>query len=520
MEPNFADLDLNSTETAAGADTAVKAQAAGPAAPLRSTRMTATRLGTVQTQLEQIISSLTWLEAFRLGEGIDAVTGSQAASALQPFTLQQKTIKSSQEHYRFIQSESAYNQEVETSVSGKYNIEGITLSASAKYLQKVKYSELTTTLLASYEVDYNGYDEANDYQFTEAAKGMLAEPAKFRGAFGDYFIAGYQRGARFMAVYGCQASSAESMIEFQASFGAEAPDVFSAEGSARFLSAASSNKISITCDLFMEGYEGVGPQGPWTPEKIREALNWFKANAAGIPVRTKLRHYSTLDPTYPHAVDIAPDVFVELRRLYTKVWDVRSHYHSCPPNYQSQFTNDYQTLDAGVTANQSILPTDQVQRLKYEQLADSLLSRMNDVMDRMDFYFKVLKVVNTEPANGAGIDEGTGQQSWLYGFNAYTKSSAVALHSTTLKYNDSWHVGWREHTFEFGPDSTYLIVGWQVVSNWNDGTNGSWQKRVDQILLTSQAAVHVQSLYDRGCDWSFTVYYVDAKDYQFQYAGE
>lgn len=515
MEPNFADLDLNATETDAPAGTAVKKQADGQAAPLRSGRLAAKRLGTVQTQLEQIIAGLTWLEAFRLGEGIDAVTGSQTASALQPFTPQQRTVKSSQEHYRFVQSDSAYNQEVEASVSGKYNIEGITVSASSKYLEKVKYSELTSTLLASYEVDYNGYDESNDYQFTDAAKGLLSEPDKFRGAFGDYFIAGYQRGARFMAVYACQATTAEKMIEFQASFGAEAPDVFSAEGSARFLSAASSHNISITCDLFMEGYEGVGPQGPWTPEKIMEALNWFKANATGTPLRTKLKHYSTLAPTYPHAVDIAPDVFVELRRLYTKVWDVRSHYHSCPANYQSQFTNDYEALDAGVTANQSILPTDPAQRLKYEQLADSLLSGMNDVMDRMDFYFKVLNVVKTEPAKGTTIEEGQGQQTWLYGFNTYTKSQAVSIQANNQRYSESWHIGWREHTFEFGPGGPYLIVGWEVVSNWNDGTNGSWTKQVDQILLTTQSAIHVKSEYDRGCDWSVTVYWVYAKDYQF-----
>ncbi|MBD0254878.1 MAG: hypothetical protein ICV83_04090 [Cytophagales bacterium] len=518
MEPNFADLDRSPTKAAvpAIAGTPAKNQAAPPAASPRPTQPAPTRLGTVQTELDQIIAGLTWLEAFRLGDGINAVTGSQTASALLPFTVQQQTVKSSQEHYRFIQSDSAYNQEVETSVSGKYNIEGVTVSASAKYLEKVKYSELTTTLLASYEVAYNGYDEATDYQFTEAAKGMLDKPDQFRGAFGDYFIAGYQRGARFMAVYACQATTAEKMTEFQTSFGAETPDVFTAEGSARFMSAASSHSITITCDLFMEGYQGVGPEGPWTPEKILEALDWFKANATGIPVRAKLKHYSTIDPAYPHTVDIVPDVFVELRRLYTKVWDVRSRYHSCPAHYQPQFASDFNALDTGVTSKQDILATDQAQRLQYEQQADALLSGLNDVMDRMDFYFKVLNVVGTEPANGATIDEGNGQQAWLYGFNVYTKSPAVTIHSTTLNYKDSWHVGWRDHTFEFGPDGTYLIVGWEVVSNWNDGTNGSWEKKVNQILLTSQAAVYVKSLYDRGCDWSFTVYFVDAKDYQFQ----
>lgn len=515
MEPNYADLDLNATETPATAATPVKKQADGQAAPLRFPRLASRRLGTVQTELDQIISGLNWVQGFKKGEGINAITGSQTASALQDFTPQQKTVKSSHEHYRFIQDDSEYNQEVEASAAGKYNMEGIQVSASTKYLQKVKYSELSTTLLATYEVVYAGYDEANEYRFTEAAKGMLADPAKFRRAFGDYFIAGYQRGARFTAVYACQTTSAKQMNEFQSSFGAETPDVFSAEGSVRFLSAATKNHVSITCDLFMEGYEGVAPEGPWTPEKIMETLNWFKKNATGTPLRAKLRHYSTLDPNYPYTVDIVPDVFVELQRLYLKVWDVRSRYHSCPARYQSQFTNAFNALDAGVTSKQSLLPIDPVQRRDYERQADILLALLKDVMDRMDFYFEVLNAVRTEPAINSPIEEGVGQQAWLYGFNTYPKSQAVTINSTTLNYKDDWHIGWREHTFGFGPDHTYLIVGWKVVSNWTDGTNGQWEKKVDQILLTNQAAVHVQSLYDRGCDWSFVVYYVNAKDYQF-----
>jgi hypothetical protein len=58
-------------------------------------------------------------------------------------------------------------------------------------------------------------------------------------------------------------------------------------------------------------------------------------------------------------------------------------------------------------------------------------------------------------------------------------------------------------------------VGWQVISNWGDGPNGCWWKETNQILGSDHAAVHVKSQYDRGCDWSLRVYYVEAKDYQF-----
>ncbi len=43
------------------------------------------------------------------------------------------------------------------------------------------------------------------------------------------------------------------------------------------------------------------------------------------------------------------------------------------------------------------------------------------------------------------------------------------------------------------------------------------EERVPGLHLLDQvAAVHVKSQYDRGCDWSMRVYFVDAKDYQFE----
>ena len=63
-------------------------------------------------------------------------------------------------------------------------------------------------------------------------------------------------------------------------------------------------------------------------------------------------------------------------------------------------------------------------------------------------------------------------ESWLYGFSTYSKSNAVVINSLDDRYHEDWHIGWREHTFEFRNDNA-LIVGWEVVSNWNDGSNGS-----------------------------------------------
>jgi hypothetical protein len=230
-----------------------------------------------------------------------------------------------------------------------------------------------------------------------------------------------------------------------------------------------------------------------------------------------LKHYSAIAPNYPRTIPVAPQVFVDLRLLYTQLWDIRARYDSIPTYYQTQYKRQYTTLDYVIVANQANLAEDANKRRDYQQQADNLKSELDDVYSRMDFYFHVKEYLETnpEPAQGRKIKETKGTNTWMYGFDRYPKSSAVVIHSTRLNYKQGYRIGHRNHTFEFGADSRYLIVGWEVLSNRKDGLNGSWWKSVDRILLSDRATVQVESRYDRGFDWSLVVYYVDVKDYQF-----
>ena len=83
-------------------------------------------------------------------------------------------------------------------------------------------------------------------EFTEEAKKLISKPADFRRVYGDYFIAGGQRGSRFVAIYVCQASSMENMDKFKAKFKGEAPEVFEAEGSTEFMQSRPQRTISAS----------------------------------------------------------------------------------------------------------------------------------------------------------------------------------------------------------------------------------------------------------------------------------
>ena len=465
------------------------------------------------SELDAVLTGVPWGDGWDFTKGVDAVTGSLMPSALDPASPVERTVKKSYESYRFVQSESELDSEIETAVSGKYNISGVTVSASTEYVQKIKFSELAISLVASYRAEYDGYDEIQQPQLTAQAKGLIGDPAKFRHQYGDYFVKGGRRGSNFHAVYVCQARSVSNMSEFKAKLGAETPDVFSAEGSARFKQATSEHNISVSADVWMDGYEGTSPTGPWTPDKILDALAWFKQHEKGVHTRAELMHYSSLDPSYPRTVDVAPEVFVALRKLYTALWTVRALYHSCPPNYLREFTDRYNDLENEITSRQSALATDGALRADLQKRTDALRSGLTVVFDRMVFASKVRDSIGTEPGSGH-VTEDSGRRSYFYGYNQYPRSDAVTIKMDSEQYSDVWQIGWRDHVFDWRHEDR-LVVGWEVVSNWADGTNGWWRQDSAPILLSHRANVYVKSWYDRGCNWTLNVWWVDAKDYDF-----
>jgi hypothetical protein len=372
------------------------------------------------------------------------------------------------------------------------------------------------TLIARFESHCVDYDRLADARLTDRARRLMQDdPVRFRYAYGDYFVAGGRRASRFTAVYTCASTTVDKMQEFKSRIGASMPEVFSAEGSARFKETAKNSDVSISTHVFMEGTDGDYPGGgDWTPEKVIEALGWFKRNQRGVYLTALLHHYNTLEPAYPRSVDVPPQAFAELRRLYLSAWDVRAQYGSCPSHYKEKLSGEFRQLTTRLEASKEDLVTDLQLRGDMQQACDLLGARLKAVYDRLEAYLRVTQLVKDEPGKDRPIEEGQGQQVWLYGIRDWVKSDAVVVHRNDSRYEEKWQIGWREATIGFS-SSKALVVGWEVVSDWNDGTNGQWWKTTDQNLLKDQAYVHVKSQYDRGCAWTLHVYYVDAADYQF-----
>lgn len=469
-----------------------------------------------KTDLSPVQAGVPWREDFEFGAGLDAVTGDVTGSALVPFKPKKVTTKGhSSTRLTVITNESDLTTEIEASASGKYNEEGVTVSASTSYLDKISLSKLAITILMHFEVMYADYDLADSYALTDEAKKMMADREKFRSAYGDYFVAGGKRGSRFTCLYTCRSESASELQKFSAKVGAETPDLFSADGAASFEKMAKSSSVDISIEIDMEGYTGTPPKVGLKPSDVLPVLEWFQKNEEGIYLLTRLQHYNTLDPTYSRLVDVAPSVFVELRHLYDTVWTARALYNGCPDTYRRQLDAEYHALNDGVEANSNQLATDTKLRRKYAHDADDLVGKLQDVADRQAFYALLAKV--QEPKQGAKIYEQAGEQHrWLYGYSTWSQSAAVVINSITqhFKIKGAW-LDHKKHDFEVGPDQTKLVVGWEVTANWTDGTDGHWEKSLPRIVGGHHSVVLVSSLEGRGCDWTVTVYYVDAADYQF-----
>lgn len=470
-----------------------------------------------KTALDPTIAGLPWGEGFKVGIGINAVTGVVSGTAVDYKNLVPSLTRDAVINYSLVSSEKEMEQQIEVAANGKYNMDGVKLGASASFLNKIAYSETAVTLVAKYEEQGIYYEQADEYQLTAQAKNLISSnPEKFRSIYGDYFISGQKMGSRFLAVYTCRTTDESSMNKFKASFSASAPEVFEASGSTDFEKAAKENNVSITINIYMDGINGTPPNFPNTPEGVLEALKWFKANKDGEPLRTMLTHYSVLDNQFSPTVNIAPEIFVELRQLYSSRWIMNSLYDSLPFYYRNQYEAAVSKIDSEIESYSNILSTDAAKRKELMDEVTKIIGQLKDIYARQDFYFKVKAAANSEPKENEEIKETKGgPQHWLYGYSQYPKSTAVVIHTKEIKYFEHWHTGHRQKTIEFGPDQNNLIVGWELVANDGDGTDGYWWKATNQIILTSYGAVHIKSKFDRGVNWTVRYFYVDAKDYQF-----
>lgn len=472
------------------------------------------------TELDPIIIDAPWLGTFSPGAGVDAISGKIAATAVESCKWTPPGGNISHTHIRLIQNEHDFGLEVENSLSGKFNIEDISLSSANSFVCKIAYSALTCTLVAEHHFESTGYEEGFNYKLSPTALAALKRSKDdFRKIYGDYFVAGARKKSRFLALYILKSNSFQEMVDFKREIGASIYNVLSADGSTKFNQAATNHNISISVDLIMEGVkEDYIPPEELTPQAIPKALSWFTQNMDGIPAYAKLIHYSALSTEISITVDVAPKIFLKLKSLYQLSRHIDGRYSSIPAKYQGVLGDLRNAFHYELELNQAVLAVNSKVLENISALGHKLKSALDAICARMDFYYEVSTLIASEPASKDKLIPNTApDQKWVYGYtSAMRRDAAVVINSTQKKFHaDASPFSVNECLLSLDENRDRLVVGWEVCSDRGYAHNGSWRKESGSILLSHQGAIHVQSEGSRGCDWVVTFYYVDSADYDF-----
>jgi len=154
-----------------------------------------------------------------------------------------------------------------------------------------------------------------------------------------------------------------------------------------------------------------------------------------------------------------------------------------------------------------------------EQLLDTLSEKMNNwfcdgklILAYEDLYYQCKE--SKKKSNTKGTENGK-QYKWNSGIIEYPDNENVVIE---LKFEHDFKKDYKllttqKHTFKYD-ENKYIIVGYQVLANWHDGTCGSW-KRTAGDILSSSIQIQVESEGSRGTSWTVRVYAVKKENFNF-----
>lgn len=456
-----------------------------------------------------VASDVPWSAKYELGLGVNALNNVACARAVKPIAPAPSAGVGSlrvSTSIDVVDSAEAHSSRLAVELSGRYTIRDFDFGGSLSYLNEVQCSSKTLSVVLSEEVVEKGYEGTGAYQLTPDAQAYLrAEGAeKFRDRFGDYFVADVRRGARFIAVYVCEANTRKELNQFDAEFSLQSKK-FDVATKDEFQELLEKHHIRLKAHLFFDGCKGVIPfRTVSDTADVGRALAWFNDHIDPAPLFAKLYHYSML-PECAALTNRIPgdlDLLVKAKAFYASLWRLKADVAFCPPNYSEGVKARFAPLyDKAVLDSNRIL--DRCDLIdEYAQKTAALQAQTTDILRRYQKYLKIKADAETEPKQKEKM-RSSEATVWRYGLSDYP--------GCILKeeiFRAGWKIGWQERDFHFQePGKT--IVGYELISNWTDGSNGDWWKTSYGGLLGHRLDLHISSYYDKGCDWTIRAYLVD-----------
>lgn len=454
--------------------------------------------------LPSYITDVAWRGGFTPGCGIDAITGSVKATAISsPFIDPNGNMTVSQ-YSQSVTNQTQSDDLFSGFISASVNVEGISGSASTSFLTEVNYSSTSSTVLTfrkDLEADYGCITSPT---LTDEAKSLMnASGSGFRDTYGDYFIDGIISGSQLIFMLEFTSDTEANHTVFMASISADIPDQLSADFQTQVQSAASTTNTAINFTVYQQGAGEPGTPLSWEQENLDDLVKNYIASMSPIPQYVRLAHYSTIAgcSNYSQVVNFDPDAASSITTLYQDFWTIIQLFNNAESRFTALFNGEFQAFSNGLKVHQDDLITDAAQYYYYRTLADRLLA-----------YFYAIDAIPSEQAVSGTINNETkgGLQQWQFGFRDMSRAGLRKASVTVLRENHG-DTGSKGGALQFVPDPpapTAIIVGWEVIANWTDGTDGHWNKDPTVILMSSAGNAWAQSLKHRGLNWTANYYYV------------
>jgi hypothetical protein len=473
---------------------------------------------------------LDWLPGFQLGLGIEAPSVQLLGMAVKSFAVQERPERKEWTDLKVIDSEEKLAHAVEVGASASFNNFTVEASFATNWRKEVSCSHRTMTILLQKEIAWPealvGVPEVT--LRAEAEQRLRDGTASFRAAYGDYFIAGYVKKARFYAVYRCETSSEEALTAFKAE-GDFAYEMLSVAGNTQLMERAKKHGVNISCRVVTEGTTGGGTAAlPVQPAQIEAEYKHFCEHVVGLPSQAVLYHYCLVNPHIGNSLDVNPDNLVAAQALYRKLLTADTRTTDIPRNYRRHLMSTLDTIRDKAHAH---IPPD----LRCETSVLRELALETDAwLDAYEETYAYYKLWRDLKRAGAGVASGDnskdGERYWPSGYIGQRQpatvgattdgSTRVALApyyevAATLIHQEEYGRQYKIGHLDWSPsfvNPQYRICGYEVTAHRNQ--NGQWARKSGG-LRENHLAFHFYSEYDRGMHWSIRIWGVPATKVMF-----
>lgn len=509
------------------------------------------------------VQFIPWLPEFELGNGYDILKQDQAASALcegyenliervewradlpAKLTIDYDYVSSIEELEDFFSAE----------ISAQANVYGVSVGAEASVAKKVSVKKNTVSAIVKIHKVWPQPERLKGEKFNSET---LLDP-NFTESYGDYYIHGHTYSATAYFIYTIEHEDKDSALE--AAIGLNLESKFSGAGGSLNIEAKTSEKeskqkvkVNIIC-------EGVGDLKDFDLTDPTKNISGFLSSLSPLYAQAELKHYSMLNPKVAmpeidlHLVDEIRDLNIKLSALKATIInllqlsiaksekDQLKLINKVISNTQRELNNNINLIlrrtisleiyndklnsqlelvapirAALISAHEDELKNvieQKAQQLAQKQLEDKQKAELEQ---KKAVLAKILALKESLP---------TGKEAWkevgkgescriIYGAEAIRLARDAGITTDVLvenKKSSSSFASYIQDNFEFRLKDMfdeYILLGFELKSNWTDGTGGSWKNSGDEKIIgrNTKGKISISSLLSRGFDWSITWYYI------------